>query len=621
MIIQYKKIRPQELADSDCLLLTLLISILLFVCMSKYSSSHYQKRGDWKSRHGHSGHRRSQSSDESSDEYSRRRSENSREKSSHSKIHHSFKRHSSKNTMVKKVELLKNKIKSDLKIAENYMKTNANMEKEVKNMLTEGDRWKEISEIEKSGFAPQAFRSSDKKKNERKVSVQEEERKTFDTLENTSDYFEGELTVPAVKIPEVLYTDANEKFSIWLKRQVKCILEVFVRICILKNVIFIYSVMKLNASTLSQEPTLYTVIFGLAAGACSSVLFQPLDVIKTRFQNPSPALRHASVYEISLHTFKGEGIRGFWKGTWPTLCRMVPGVGFYFFQVQLIDNFLSASIQPNLRHLLVGFIARALTTVVFMPLTIVKTRYESFHYSYHSIAQAIRLIIRKRHIRGLTAGIIPTILRDAPYSGLYLLFYRFQMRFLEQKLDTRLTDMQRFGCGFLAGGVACLLTQPFDTVRSRMQLFSTAENSSLLVARQLLTKGGFLALFRGYTLRMARKSLMSALNWTLFDLSYCNKYLFPIIPSGLLQVTIAEKGVKMNVLDVKVLNISSEYIFEFYSSSDSGEVEILFINCPIQWELKNYPMMNMLACVWVCSIWLCDTSHAVKLNCSCGQGG
>ncbi|KAL1238674.1 Mitochondrial glycine transporter [Trichinella spiralis] len=247
--------------------------------------------------------------------------------------------------------------------------------------------------------------------------------------------------------------------------------------------------MKLNASTLSQEPTLYTIIFGLAAGACSSVLFQPLDVIKTRFQNPSPALRHASVYEISLHTFKGEGIRGFWK----------------------------ASIQPNLRHLLVGFSARALTTVVFMPLTIVKTRYESFHYSYHSIAQAIRLIIRKRHIRGLTAGIIPTILRDAPYSGLYLLFYRFQMRFLEQKLDTRLTDMQRFGCGFLAGGVACLLTQPFDTVRSRMQLFSTAENSSLLVARQLLTKGGFLALFRGYTLRMARKSLMSALNWTLFD--------------------------------------------------------------------------------------------------------
>ncbi|KRY20758.1 hypothetical protein T12_11200 [Trichinella patagoniensis] len=61
--------------------------------------------------------------------------------------------------------------------------------------------------------------------------------------------------------------------------------------------------------------------------------------------------------------------------------------------------------------------------------------------------------------------------------------------------------------------------------------------------------------------------------------------------------------------------------FEFYSSSASGEVETLFINCPIQWELKNYPMMNMLACVWVCSIWLCDTSHAVKLSCSCGQGG
>ncbi|KAL1239706.1 Indole-3-glycerol phosphate synthase [Trichinella pseudospiralis] len=191
--------------------------------MSKYSSSHHQKRDNWKSKHGRSGYRRSQSSDESSDEYSRRRSESSREKSSHSKSHHSFKRHSSKNTM-KKVELLKSKIKSDLKDAENYMKANANMEKEVKTMLTDGDRWKEISEIEKSGFAPQSFRSSiherkmDKKKDEGKFSIIEEERSTFDTLENASDYFEGELTVPAVKIPEVLCTDANKKFSIWLKR-------------------------------------------------------------------------------------------------------------------------------------------------------------------------------------------------------------------------------------------------------------------------------------------------------------------------------------------------------------------------------------------------------------------
>ncbi|KRY01301.1 hypothetical protein T4E_8380, partial [Trichinella pseudospiralis] len=199
----------------------LLISILLFVYMSKYSSSHHQKRDNWKSKHGRSGYRRSQSSDESSDEYSRRRSESSREKSSHSKSHHSFKRHSSKNTMVKKVELLKSKIKSDLKDAENYMKANANMEKEVKTMLTDGDRWKEISEIEKSGFAPQSFRSSI---HERKMAkffifiMLYQERSTFDTLENASDYFEGELTVPAVKIPEVLCTDANKKFSIWLKR-------------------------------------------------------------------------------------------------------------------------------------------------------------------------------------------------------------------------------------------------------------------------------------------------------------------------------------------------------------------------------------------------------------------
>ncbi|KRY92639.1 hypothetical protein T4D_9406 [Trichinella pseudospiralis] len=129
----------------------------------------------------------------------------------------------SRGLFVKKVELLKSKIKSDLKDAENYMKANANMEKEVKTMLTDGDRWKEISEIEKSGFAPQSFRSSIHERKMAKFFIfimlyRLEERSTFDTLENASDYFEGELTVPAVKIPEVLCSDANKKFSIWLKR-------------------------------------------------------------------------------------------------------------------------------------------------------------------------------------------------------------------------------------------------------------------------------------------------------------------------------------------------------------------------------------------------------------------
>ena len=50
-------------------------------------------------------------------------------------------------------------------------------------------------------------------------------------------------------------------------------------------------------------------------------------------------------------------------------------------------------------------------------------RTESGKYEYKSVLGALKAIRSAEGLRGLTSGLIPTLLRDVPFSGIYLMFY------------------------------------------------------------------------------------------------------------------------------------------------------------------------------------------------------
>merc|ERR1719197_119605 len=174
------------------------------------------------------------------------------------------------------------------------------------------------------------------------------------------------------------------------------------------------------------QSAVVSLIGGTCSGVVCGVLFQPLDFFKTQLQSDSRKYARGLSGFLASRTALKEGlIRGlWWRGLWPSLVKTVPGVSCYFFTLSQLRKLYGEDqhLHP-LSAVALGAAARSLTVVVVQPLTLIKTRYECGQFPYTSISGAISAIYRERGLPGLYRGTVATILRDAPFSGLYLAFY------------------------------------------------------------------------------------------------------------------------------------------------------------------------------------------------------
>ena len=158
-----------------------------------------------------------------------------------------------------------------------------------------------------------------------------------------------------------------------------------------------------------------------------------------------------------------------------------------------------------------------------------KVRYESSFYAYKSLAGAARDIGRNEGLRGFFSGFGATAIRDAPYAGLYVLFYEWGKRVVSAAVGKGVEGRENvefrastsaainFSSSTLAAVVATFLTNPPDAVKTRLQLYPKKYRNSLQALKLMLNEEGMRSLFDGLALRMARKALSSALAWTVYE--------------------------------------------------------------------------------------------------------
>ncbi|XP_065065775.1 mitochondrial glycine transporter-like [Rhopilema esculentum] len=257
---------------------------------------------------------------------------------------------------------------------------------------------------------------------------------------------------------------------------------------------------------------------GSFSGTCSCLLFQPLDLIKTRVQTPAVYGSNGMLSIIST-VVRTDSITGLWRGVTPTISRTVPGVGIYFCALHAIKTLLFVSTEPKAwQNVLLGFTARSVAGVSLLPITVVKTRYESGIFDYRGVSSALVSIWKSEGVKGLFSGCAATVARDAPFSGLYLMFYNkakelSRKGFGEKELNTNL----HFMCGISAGVLASVATQPADVVKTQMQLYPFRYKSTIDCVIIVVKNNGPSGLFRGTLPRCIRRTLMAALTWTVYE--------------------------------------------------------------------------------------------------------
>jgi len=284
------------------------------------------------------------------------------------------------------------------------------------------------------------------------------------------------------------------------------------------------------------------LLSGAVSGFAGAVFLQPLDLLKTRIQQGDSAGSSSNsrnttlIWRTTHDIIKQDGIKGLWRGTAATLVRNVPGVALYFTSLthlrSVMANSPSFSVQeittkdgvktvlPKLTsqgNLIAGAAARVGVGFLLNPFSVLKARFESELHAYKSLSGSL-LSMARMGPSELMRGFVASSLRDAPYSGLFVVIYEAVKRESTSIAPSAYaTSIHGFSAAS-AGAIATMVTHPFDVIKTKMQVRSEERYrgfaSTVSRTWQLRGAAGF---FDGASLRMSRKILSSVIGWAIFE--------------------------------------------------------------------------------------------------------
>ncbi|CAN0313271.1 unnamed protein product [Lampetra fluviatilis] len=187
------------------------------------------------------------------------------------------------------------------------------------------------------------------------------------------------------------------------------------------------------------------------AGACmASLVAQPLDTLRTRLAAQGEPRLYRGVLHAVVTMWRGEGLRGFYRGLSPTLAAVFPyaGLQFGFYNVfTRAASSLAARTQRRtggLQTLVCGAAAGVLSKTLTYPCDLVKKRLQVMGFeqarrhfgevrAYAGACDCVRRVLREEGLPGLYKGLVPSALKAAASTGLTFLTYELFSAFARSR--------------------------------------------------------------------------------------------------------------------------------------------------------------------------------------------
>ncbi|KMT17888.1 hypothetical protein BVRB_2g034190 [Beta vulgaris subsp. vulgaris] len=303
---------------------------------------------------------------------------------------------------------------------------------------------------------------------------------------------------------------------------------------------------------------------GAALFSGVSAALYPAIVLKTRQQVNLASIPCSKMAFLML---RQEGPRSFYRGFGTSLMGTIPARALYMAALEVTKSSIgkasvrvgfSEASSTTIANAAAGLSASMAAQLVWTPVDVVSQRlmvqgnfpkrgFSSIPTSnYTNGVDAFRKILRVDGIRGLYRGFGISALTYAPSSavwwGSYSVAYRVMWDGIscykcKWKNDVKncengkilepnplcMVGVQGVSAA-LASGVSALITMPFDTIKTRLQVLEGDRNSRgrppsvAQTVRDLVKEGGFAACYRGLGPRWASMSMSAATMVTTYEL-------------------------------------------------------------------------------------------------------